>query len=237
MEVLPTIKVYQIDYEFIIKNYLDKSLWKKTWTLFNFKDNIFTLNLSKINTKDEKIYFEVRFNKLNNQWKYNNFEEVVFDLNNMTIKLLKQSINGAIFRLAEKLDMAEIEKSSIYQKIYDYAYREEQYLKELAEEFLDSEGVSNSEIREIYIDNYIQENSTIDDRLSECRNYYKYNFESELLLIICETIKDENRKFSILSNLNNDNNIDKLTKEIKEYMKYIETDDWLEEMRSNLVSI
>ena len=27
---LPVIKVYKIDYEFIIKNYLDPKLWEKT---------------------------------------------------------------------------------------------------------------------------------------------------------------------------------------------------------------
>lgn len=27
--MLPSLKVYKIDYDFIISNYLDKSLWKK----------------------------------------------------------------------------------------------------------------------------------------------------------------------------------------------------------------
>ena len=28
------LKVYDIDYSFIIKNYLSPELWEKTWTLF-----------------------------------------------------------------------------------------------------------------------------------------------------------------------------------------------------------
>ena len=93
------IKVYKIDYEFIIRNYLDKSLWKKIWNLFVFKDNIFTLSLYSINTKSERIYFEVNFNKLNNQWYTESSKTVVYDLNNMTIEMLKKEINGAIFVL------------------------------------------------------------------------------------------------------------------------------------------
>ena len=84
------IKVYKIDYEFIIKNYLDRKLWKQIWNLFVFKDNVFTLKLSSINTKEEKIYFDVEFNKLNNQWIYSKNETVLYDLNNMTIELLKK---------------------------------------------------------------------------------------------------------------------------------------------------
>ena len=78
MNSLPTIKLYKIDYEFIIKNYLDKSLWKKIWNLFIFKNNIFTLQLASIDTKEEKIYFEINFNKLNNQWTFSIYESRSF---------------------------------------------------------------------------------------------------------------------------------------------------------------
>ena len=33
-EKLPVLKVYEIDYSFIIKNYLNPEMWSKTWTLF-----------------------------------------------------------------------------------------------------------------------------------------------------------------------------------------------------------
>ena len=34
MVVLPIIKVFDVDYSFIIKNYLDPKMWQKEWTLF-----------------------------------------------------------------------------------------------------------------------------------------------------------------------------------------------------------
>ena len=36
------IKAYDIDYSFIIKNYLDPKLWEKEWTLSMYKELVVT---------------------------------------------------------------------------------------------------------------------------------------------------------------------------------------------------
>lgn len=231
------IKVYKIDYEFIIKNYLDRRLWKQIWNLFIFKDNVFTLMLQSINTQEEKIYFQVGFNKLNNQWKVSKTETILYDLNNMTIELLKKSINGAIFRLAEKLDEYDIENCDIYREIYNSSDEEESILRDVAKDFLDDEGVTNDDIREVYIDYYVDNNKTIYDKLSLLKGTLKYNFQTELLLMICELINDDVRKNKIIINLQNKTKIKELQEEVKKYMEYIETDNWLDEARDNLVAI
>ena len=38
------IKRYEVDYSFIIKNYLHESLWNKKWTLFVYKNYTFYLD-------------------------------------------------------------------------------------------------------------------------------------------------------------------------------------------------
>ena len=58
----PEIKVYKINYEFIINNYLDQSLWKKEWNVFVYKDLVFTLNLRSIDVYDDSISFNVKIN-------------------------------------------------------------------------------------------------------------------------------------------------------------------------------
>lgn len=45
------LKVYDVDYSFIIKNYLASDLWQKTWTLFVYKNVRVTLDLYKIEVK------------------------------------------------------------------------------------------------------------------------------------------------------------------------------------------
>ena len=56
---LPAIKVYDIDYSFIIKNYLNPEMWQKTWTLFQYKTFVVTLQIDYINCAEEKICFKV----------------------------------------------------------------------------------------------------------------------------------------------------------------------------------
>lgn len=58
--MLPAIKVYDIDYDFIIKNYTDPKLWDKVWTLFVFKNYTFTLSLDTINVKNKQINFDLK---------------------------------------------------------------------------------------------------------------------------------------------------------------------------------
>ena len=232
------IKVYEVDYEFIIKNYLDKSLWKKIWNLFVYKDNVFTLNLAEINTKEEKIYFEISFNKLSDKsYYYSRSEKVLFSLNNMTVKMLKREINGAIFRLAERLDEADIEESDGYRNIRNSESDEEDALREFAEDFLNDEGVSNADIREVYIDNYVSENKTIDEKLKKYKEYSKYNYQTELLLMICQVTKDKVRELDVINNIHNDELLKELQNEVEEYMSYTETEEWCDEMRANLCGI
>ena len=109
--MLPELKVYKIDYEFIIKNYLDRNLWKKTWNLFIYRDNIFTLNLYEIDTENNKIRFKIKFNKL--EWMY---ESITYDVDNTSIKILLQQINGAMFRLMERFEEREIKQSEPYKQ-------------------------------------------------------------------------------------------------------------------------
>ena len=90
MENQLAIKVYNIDYDFIIKNYLDKSLWHKEWTLFIYKDVTFTISLSKIDVKDESISFHVRISAPN----FTNCEAIWYYMKQMSVKILKQQIEG-----------------------------------------------------------------------------------------------------------------------------------------------
>lgn len=239
MNNLPIIKVYEIDYEFIIKNYLDPKLWTKIWNIFVYKDNVFTLQLKSIDTMSRTINFVIKLNKLESGWNWRISKEktISYNLDNMTIKILKKQINGAVFELAEQLDKKRIIESLGYSLIENKRNQEEELLRDIAEEFLDDNGVTNSDIRDVYIDSFVSDNLSIDDKLSDYIKYMTYNEETELLLIICGLIKDETRKNNIISNLNNKNSIDDLLKEIEEIMNSIESGDYYDEMQYNLIAI
>lgn len=54
--MLPTIKVYEIDYDFIIKNYLDPKLWNKSWTVFVYRDFVFYIKNDSHNCNNQYYY-------------------------------------------------------------------------------------------------------------------------------------------------------------------------------------
>ena len=99
--MLPAIKVWKMDYSFIIKNYLNPALWQKTWTLFEYKDFVITIKLTKIETENMRIVFRLnlRDNSRPNTW--GDQEDVSYSLKGSSIKFLIKNINGAIFRITK----------------------------------------------------------------------------------------------------------------------------------------
>ena len=172
------IKVYDIDYSFIIKNYLDKALWHKEWTLFVYKDVSFTISLWKIDVTDESISFKVRIKR----GKYSDYDNFWFYTQQSSVKILKQQINGMMFRLMERLESYLIRDEEDYIEIQDGEWDEKEALQRIAENFLDENGVTNDEIREVYIDNYVSNNSRTSEYLADYERSRQYLVLSDLYL-------------------------------------------------------
>lgn len=234
---LPQIKTYEIDYQFIIDNYTDPKLWDKVWNLFIFKNYVYTLTLSSIDVKKYEISFEMRLENDLDFYNHNKSTIIKHNLKNSTIEILKKQINGAMFTLAEWLEKEVIQNSSEYQEIENYKYNERQYLEDIANEFLDDNGVTNSDIREVYIDYYVDKNETIYEQLNNLESSMKYNYLTDLFLILVECSHDESRKELVIKNQNNEENIQLIISEVDEYMQYAETEEWSNEMRDELEAI
>lgn len=219
--MLPTLKVYKIDYSWIISNYLDKELWEKKWNLFIFKDNIFTLNLYIIDVKSKQIRFEVKHNK--QEW---NYEYVNYPLSGvMSIDILKRQINGAIWQLIKDYEEKLIKNSDGYESILNSKYDEEEFLTTVAKIFLNSNDVTNEEIRNVYIDNYVSTNSTIQSKLDEYITMCEYTFATELMLIFTKITKDDSRFKIVIDAQKNNYKINEIIEEVKDYMKDLDVDN------------
>ena len=230
--MLPTLKVYNIDYEFIIKNYLSQHLWQKIWTLLQYKEHIITLNLYKIMTKDNEIVFEVKYQGF---W---GTEYVNYNVANTSIKILKQQINGAMFRIIERYEESLIEASKGYKDIEDSKWEERMMLKSIASDFLDREGITNEDIREAYIDRYIDRNETIYQQLSTYKRISKYTILTDLFLIFCEITSDKTRMKNVIdANTENTMRLALIESEVKEFMERLDTTEYVEEMECELESI
>lgn len=231
METGMVIKQYNIDYDFIISNYLDVKLWTKTWNLFVYRDNVFTLNLHHIDTKNERIVFEIRHNKT--QWSY---EMVSYDIKNMSIKILKQLINGAIFRSMEYYDSYLARDSDGYKRIKSVYEDEGDRLRGIAEEYLDDNGITLEDVREAYIDRFVSNNRKCDTMLSNYVDGTRYTYCTDMLLVFTKTTNSISRYNNIIETVGNAL-ASAVLAELEEFEKQLESEDYDEELHDALEAI
>ena len=210
------IKRYEVDYSFIIKNYLDESLWNKKWTLFVYKNYTFYLELYEIQVKNKRICFKISFNDLTYFIFY--FKE------QSNINILKKQINGAIFSLIEMYEHTLIKKEKEYQKIEDGKDEEIDLLTEIAEEFLDENNVSNDEIRQAYIDKYVDDNTKTDNYLLDYISIREYRVLTDLYLVYTKASGDNDRYNKVNKIAKEEPNYNELMEEVNEYLEKLEND-------------
>lgn len=233
--MVPAIKTYKIDYEFIIQNYTNPKLWDKIWTLLEFKKYVFTLMLDRIDVRKKQIYFEIKLSSDLEIWSNTKTKQLMYDIKNMNVDNLKHLINCCMKNLIELLEVEYIENEDDYHSIENSRYDEQKRLREIAENFLDENNVTNSEIRDVYIDYYVDNNETIYDSLSSYKDKAKYSRLVDLYLVFAEITKDEELKSKIIES--QDNDVSEIVKDVENFMEYLESEEYTEEMQDKLEGI
>lgn len=241
MENKLALKVYDVDYSFIIKNYLDEKLWEKEWTIFTYKRFQITLRLDSINVKTKGIWFEVSIkdNSEENKsyWGRNKTDCFKYVLSIDSIEILKQQLNSTIFSLMQKLEEESyIVYTDKYLELKEMEDTEQDKLRNIAEEFLDSEGVSNEEIRNAYIEYYIDENEKVYTLKNNYLSEMKYRIITDLYVAFLEATNDTERLEIIKKKIGQDE-LQKTLNEIEEYKEYMETEEFESDMQDNLNEI
>lgn len=245
--MLPIIKTYKVDYDFIIKNYLNPEMWTKTWTLFVYKEWKVSLRLSYINCQNEKICFDIYVEDTGNERTYfddwgEDIDKRVWSVIDYSLKVndinfLKRAINNKIYDLIGRLEEKYIKGSSIYREVKNSSYIEEVQLRKIAEDFLDENDVKNDDIREVYIDNYVEKNSRIDDKLNEIIEESAYTIFTDFYLVFANSTGQENLINQAKGDTEKVSNIDLIKTAVDEYMAYLETEEFEEDAQSNLEEV
>ena len=188
-------KVVKLDVDVILRNYTKPKFWKKEWLIF--KSNIISL-YAKINVIDIKrniiqmrIYCDewVRCKKLKKKVLISPYKrEKYFDIPINHEDYSKEKFtNDLLRRCLELIKEIEIIMIENYQEYKDAKWLKSDYedkLREIAEEYLDSCGVSQDDIRDAYIDSYIWK-CDIPDYTGNVINNFQYTvIPYEYLLII-----------------------------------------------------
>ena len=244
---LPAIKVYDIDYSFIIKNYLNPEMWQKTWTLFQYKTWVITFRIDYIWCRSEKIHFiiKIKDNSPENEYKYGDYcdtdkdysTSVDYSLKIDNIQFLKREIISKSFYAIEKLEeeaiMATVEYTSLTESYAD----EKDRLRRIANDFLDDNGVNNEDIRSAYIDAYVDNNTQLDLMQDRLTREMQYTIFPDLYLVFANATDNKDIINKWETKLNQRNDMETLRAEIQEYLEYMESDEFEENMSGNLEEI
>lgn len=244
---LPAIKVYDIDYSFIIKNYLNPEMWQKTWTLFQYKTWVITLRIDYIWCRSEKIHFliKIKDNSPENEYKYGDYYDtdkdysagVDYSLKIDNIQFLKREIINKSFYIIEKLEEEAIMATREYANLIESYSDEKNKLTKIAEDFLDDNGVNNEDIRNAYIDSYVCNNTKLDLMQEKLKREMLYTIFPDLYLMFANATEDDKIVQKWEETLAGNNNIEELRTEILEYLEYMQSEDFEDDMNSNLEEI
>lgn len=244
---LPAIKVYDIDYSFIIKNYLNPEMWQKTWTLFQYKTWVITLRIDYIWCRSEKIHFliKIKDNSPENEYKYGDYYDTDKDYNASVdyslkidnIQFLKREIISKSFYAIEKLEEEAIMATREYINLTRSYSDEKDKLTEIAEDFLDDNGVHNEDIRNAYIEAYVENNTQLDLMQGRLIREMLYTIFPDLYLMFANATEDDKIVQKWEETLAGNNNIEELRTEILEYLEYMQSEDFEDEMNDKLEEI
>lgn len=206
-----------------------------------------TLQIDYINCAEEKICFKVTLkdnsteNLYNYEWGKNTDKKAYcmayYSLKINDINFLKREINSRVFdciTLLEKYNILASEECAGLE--YEYS-NETELLTQIAERFLDDNGVSNEDIRDAYINAYVNNNSKLDIYKSRLIETLQYQTFPDLYLVYANATGDEKviKKWEEI--LNENNNLGELKDEIKEYLEYMDTEEFQQDSVSCLEEI
>ena len=235
------LKVYEVNYDFIINNYLSPKLWEKTWTLFVYKDINITLNIDYITVKPRKICFAVRIR----QGEYNTYTNIYYTIDQSNFTILKKQINGAIETLMTSLEKSYIYREQGYKDIEKARDNERETLEDIAKEFLDENGVTNDDIRDAYIETYIDKNEKTYTYLSNYVDGRHYRCMPDMWLVYYKATENNEKYQSLLNILSNELNFYEMFNNIKESISIFDDENvdsdeynsYISDMRDCLESI
>lgn len=198
METLPTVKIFKMDYDFLMKNYLNPELWKKEWTLFQYKTFTVTLQIHSIQTKDEKICFDVSvynhdIEREGTDNKYHSLVECSLKIEDLTF--LKRQINSCIFNNIVGMEKVYfIRQDEEYERMQELKYQERYRLKRYAYDFLDEVGITSEACRDAYVDAYVDENEQMYTLIDNWESEQVYRRITDFYLTFLSTLEDDPKK-------------------------------------------
>lgn len=210
------IKVYDVDYSFIMKNYLDKELWNKTWTVFQWRNIIANISLWRIDVYDESVFMNVKVS--DSDTGKSSSMLVYYFVDKCDIKFLKRKINSAIMDCLISIERQIIQDRQEYREIKDLEYKEDRRITKIVEKYFDNKNIKSEVIIE----------STIDrckDNIKRCGRFSE-NYLDSLKYKVLEDLFLEFSRISDKELIESDLSVVSVVNDSRRYLNYLETEDF-----------
>lgn len=226
-------KIYEIDYDFIIKNYLDQSQWNKTWTLLVYKQFTFTLIMTSIDVQNNAVCFQL---KLTHPSYITKTDSICYHIDKSNIDMLKKSIEGTILRLIKCMEETAIVNLEEYKSIYEKMEVEREKLINIAKDYLDDCEITNKNIIYSYSENFMNDNEEIWNLRLDFYNSKRYTVFTDLYLTYADIYNNEGLRHHVNNALSSTDSLE-IVSDINSYFATVGSDSWIEAIKKRLEKI
>ena len=197
MENTVSTQVVKLDLQTILANYKDPKFWSKKWTIIDTKQVKIVWYISSIDCTENKINSVLKVSNKNikrgkkdlnhaGYWYSESVGVSPIPINNpdYTERHFENAILGKVLEL-----LGDVERHCTYEYAeYKEAERLQEEIKDklrtYAEEFLDDNNVTNEEIRDAYIEKYINDNYEAGELTSKIIDRYHYKIIPNVYLYV-----------------------------------------------------
>jgi len=158
-------KIVKFDFNFILDNYLNKKLWGKKWTIFEYDKMTVTLELYRINIIKSRVDIILRFNHDDISFCYvrgdSGWDTISFSFapEHRNVKVFENRLFGEVIGGLSVLESLEfIQESPEYNAALRLEEENKEELKKEAEAYLDILGFTEEDVRRPFINEYINDN-------------------------------------------------------------------------------
>lgn len=154
-------KLYKLDFKELVDNATNKAYWNKKWTLFQYDGLYVEFILDSIDITNNKLSCKLELQGVDTKgyWSSpNQYIRIPLQDENFNELALTKELVGKIDSLFLEQGERDLKLTDDYYNLKELEDDFKDKLEDIANDFLDSNGVDNKSIREVYIDDYVDRN-------------------------------------------------------------------------------
>ena len=210
---VPSVKIARINWKYLIDNALNKELWGKRYTLFDYDGMDIVLYLDSISAKNQSLSFVVVVKVFRNDEEYLDYNYLTVPLGQYNEEAFSNKLHGTIKRTMEELERTMIRDTPYYKMAESTIEEKKEIAEDMANELLDSLNIENYGIRSSYVSD--QRSKVSSSELSEVVRQMQYSILTPHFITYGLMTEQDVSKFGNPQTLSN----------IEEYIKSIVYED------------